>query len=100
MVHFGDRHRVGRNAIGERADESVGQSGERCFGDGAARQSVFQDTQVDARFARFLAQSGHVPHGKAAVFSHYDGLGLRNFSADLGHYGPLLLQIKTQGLSP
>ena len=57
VQHLGGGHRVGRNAVRERADHLVGQLLERRSLDRAAREGVLQHAKVDARFARLAARS-------------------------------------------
>jgi choline dehydrogenase-like flavoprotein len=69
----------------------VGQALERRTSDGAARQRVFEDAEVDARFARFFAQLGHLGDLQAAVFRNDNRLGVRKLRAHLGNYRFLLI---------
>ena len=69
-------------------------------GHGAARQGVFQNAQVHARFARFRPQFGHAAHFQTTVLGDDNPLRLRDFRGDFGDYRLLLVKIETQGLPP
>ena len=63
----------------------------------AARQRVFQDTQVDARLPSLLAQRGNRSDFQTTVLGDNDRLGLCQFGSDFFDDYRFLFTIETHG---
>src|SRR5690606_8470597 len=97
--HLGSRHRIRTDGIHQRTGELSGETLERGAGQRAANQRVLENTEVNARLTRTLAQYGYRSDVQTTVLGDNDRLSRRDLRGDFLDDYRFLFTIETHGLN-